>query len=154
MSCSDNNNYPMTKLDKKVSANFNLQKIDGTFVMLEELRGSYILVNFWATWCKPCVAELPYFIEFAQENENVELILVNLDMPSQVEKLVKPFLKRENIAQTVVHLNDPNSNFWINDIDSSWSGAIPATLIIRDEIKQFYEGSLNLADLNRIIKNE
>ena len=75
-------------------------------------------------------------------------------MPSQVETLVKPFLKRENIAQTVVHLNDPNSNFWINDIDSSWSGAIPATLIIRDEIKQFYEGSLNLADLNRIIKNE
>tara|TARA_E500000178_G_scaffold160251_1_gene160008 strand:+ start:1149 stop:1637 length:489 start_codon:yes stop_codon:yes gene_type:complete len=112
------------------------------------------LLNFWATWCKPCVAELPYFIEFAQENENVELILVNLDMPSQVEKLVKPFLKRENIAQTVVHLNDPNSNFWINDIDSSWSGAIPATLIIKDEIKQFYEGSLNLADLNRIINNE
>ncbi len=59
MSCSDNNNHPMTKLDKKVSANFNLQKIDGTFVMLEELRGSYILVNFWATWCKPCVREIP-----------------------------------------------------------------------------------------------
>ena len=64
------------------------------------------LLNFWATWCKPCVAELPYFIEFAQENENVELILVNLDMPSQVEKLVKPFLKRENILKCSIFLKN------------------------------------------------
>jgi len=128
----------------------------------EKLKESYInksnekvkILNFWATWCKPCVAELPDFIRLAAENQNVDLILVNLDRPNQIDPLVIPFLQKNKISNAVVNLNDPDMNNWINDIDPSWSGAIPATLIISHGNKQFYEGSLSIDELKKIIENE
>lgn len=145
------------KPDKSSHNSFFVPSMD-----YEKLKESYIkkpnekvrILNFWATWCKPCVAELPDFIKLAAENQNVDLILVNLDRPNQIDRLVIPFLQENKISNAVVNLNDPNMNYWINDIDPSWSGAIPATLIISHRNKQFYEGSLSIDELRKLIENE
>lgn len=108
------------------------------------------IVNFWATWCKPCVAELPDFEKtFAErKGDNVEMILVSLDMPSMWEKRLVPFVKEKGLKGQVVILDDPKMNDWIPKIDKNWEGGIPATLIYNKEKRTFYPHGFTYKELN------
>ena len=109
----------------------------------------YIL-NFWATWCRPCIEELPFFENCRQEfkDEPVRIILVNLDFNNQVETQVIPFIKKKNIASSVWHITDTDADSWINKVDKSWSGAIPATVMYKNGIKLFFkEGQMSQEEL-------
>lgn len=99
------------------------------------------IINFWATWCAPCIKELPYFEKINQEGKdnNLEVILVSLDMPSMWKSKLLPFIKTKEIQSKVVVLNDLDQNSWIPKIDKNWSGAIPATLIYNRKKRKFYE---------------
>lgn len=112
------------------------------------------VVNFWATWCAPCVKELPYFEQMnaAYKNQNVEVILVSLDFPNKYESKLKPFIKEKNLKSKVIALNDTDSNNWIPKISEDWSGAIPATLIFNKNKRQFYEKSFTYAELETEVK--
>ena len=107
-----------------------------------------LVVNFWATWCKPCIKELPYF-EAARSKyiEDVKVILVSLDFPEKLESQLIPFVRNNNIQSQVVLLDDPYENEWIPKVDSTWSGAIPATLIINGDKRIFYEKSFSQEEL-------
>lgn len=97
------------------------------------------VVNFWATWCAPCVKELPYFEKLHQENKNVIVILASLDSKKDIEKKLIPFIKRKKITAQVVSLNDKDYNTWLPKIDQNWSGSIPATFIFSGNQKLFAE---------------
>lgn len=118
--------------------------------------GKIRVINFWATWCKPCVAELPFFemINKKYKDRGVEVILVSLDMPNLVEKKLLPFLKKqkEPIQSDVILLDDPDANSWIPKVDSNWSGAIPATIIYKGDNVQFYEQSFTYNSLETELK--
>ncbi|MBP6587365.1 MAG: TlpA family protein disulfide reductase [Flavobacterium sp.] len=102
-------------------------------------KNSVYVVNFWATWCGPCVKELPYFEQLNSENINVKVVLVSLDFKNQFESKLIPFLKKKNIKSQVVFLSDSNYNAWLPLVDKDWSGSIPATLIIKNGKKTFVE---------------
>jgi len=104
------------------------------------------VINFWATWCAPCVEELPAFVEL-HKNEAIEVILISLDDAGNVDKLVNPFLIENNITPTVKLLDDPYAAEWIPIVDSHWDGAIPATLIQKGSKKMFYNKSFTAAEL-------
>ncbi|RQV99244.1 TlpA family protein disulfide reductase, partial [bacterium] len=114
------------------------------------------VVNFWATWCKPCIEEMPHFLEVASEmkDEKIKFIFVSLDFPTQKESRLLPFLEKHEIREHVILLNDPNSNEWINRVDADWSGAIPATLIYKNDNRSFHESSLSKKELITIIKSK
>lgn len=103
------------------------------------------IVNFWATWCKPCVEELPAFEKLYKKykNQHVELILVSLDFPKQLESRVLPFIEKNNLKGNVLIMGDPDQNTWIPKVNSEWSGAIPATVIYNKNSRQFYEQSFD-----------
>ena len=107
------------------------------------------VVNFWATWCSPCVKEIGFFEELhrQRESEKVKVILVSLDFPNQIESRVIPFLKEKEITADVLLMTDLDYNSWIDRIDPSWSGAIPATLIYNKETRVFLEQELTRDEL-------
>ena len=108
------------------------------------------VVNFWATWCKPCVVELLFFtnLQKTYKSEKLEVVFVSLDFPEELESKVKPFILKKDLQGKVLLLDDLDANNWINQVDTSWSGAIPATLIIKDESRIFIEGELTQEELN------
>ncbi len=99
------------------------------------------VINFWATWCGPCVKELPYFEELHQKtkDQKLKVILVSLDFKKQIEKKFVPFLKENKIASQVVLLLDSKEQEWIDKVDERWSGAIPITIVYRGKRRAFLE---------------
>lgn len=111
------------------------------------------VVNFWATWCAPCVKELPYFEKINNiYKDDVEVVLVSLDFPHLYNSKLKPFIIKNKLNSKVIALNAPNENMWINKIDTSWSGSIPATIIFNSKKRKFFEKSFTFEALEHEIK--
>jgi len=107
------------------------------------------VVNFWATWCSPCVAEIGFFEDLHRTyTENtVKVILINLDFPDKAETRVLNFLVEKEITATVYNMTDLDYNKWIPMVSADWSGAIPATLIFNSREKVFFEQAISKAEL-------
>ena len=90
------------------------------------------IINFWATWCGPCIKELPFFEKITAKGSpdiKVTLVSMDLDLDPDPEKVYK-FIARKNLQSEVFLLDEPDPNSWINSIEKEWSGALPATIII------------------------
>ena len=113
------------------------------------------VVNFWATWCVPCVKELPHFtqLDSMYQDEAFKLVLVSLDFKKDYVKRLQPFVHKRGLEKHVLVLEDNRSNYWIDDISKDWSGSIPATLVFRGQKREFYERTFDHVDqLSDIVK--
>ena len=133
------------------SAQVKLLTLDDLDKRIANGRDTTYVINFWATWCSPCVAELPHFenLRKATLGKPVKVLLVSLDFKSKLNKEVIPFVKKNNIQAEVFLLNEPDQQAYIERIDKKWSGAIPATLFVNKTSKQFYEKEFTEQELNR-----
>jgi thiol-disulfide isomerase/thioredoxin len=123
---------------------------DGIAEIIQKQNDTTYVINFWATWCSPCVKEIGYFEELHRDyaSEKLQVILVSLDFPNQKERRVVPFLQEKDISAPVRLVTDLDYNNWISMVDPSWSGAIPATLIYNSEERLFLEKELTQSELN------
>lgn len=123
--------------------------------LLQKNNDSTYVINFWATWCKPCIKELPYFEKINTEyaDDKVKVILVSLDFPDLLEKQVIPFIESRGIQSQVLLLDDGDANSWIPKVDESWSGAIPATVIYNSTERKFFEKEFTYEELEKEIKS-
>ena len=123
---------------------------------IHQSKEQVVVVNFWATWCAPCVRELPYFEQLRQDfsKDELRIVLVSLDFKRQLEKNLVPFLEKNEINSEVCVLLDTKESIWIDKIDPKWSGAIPATLIISGDKRKFIEGEIHdYKELTSIIES-
>ncbi len=122
--------------------------------LLHKSNDTTYVINFWATWCKPCVEELPAFEELNRKYSNrpVKVLLVSLDFVRNLESRVIPFIKNQNLKSEIVLLNDPKSNIWIDKVNPDWSGSIPATLIYNRNQRTFYERAFHFEELETELK--
>lgn len=115
------------------------------------------VVNFWATFCKPCIAEIPDFISITNKykNKKVKLQLVSLDLPAFYPAKIADFAKKNNYKTNIAWLNETDADIFCPMIDAKWSGAIPATIIVNNKTgyKKFVEDQVNPADFEKYLND-
>ena len=114
------------------------------------------IINFWATWCRPCVEELPFFENLNQSeiSDGLEVVLVSLDFIDNINKSLIPFISKNKLKSEVVLLADEKTNEWIDKVDGDWEGTIPATLIYNSESYLFIEDSFESYEELREVINQ
>jgi thiol-disulfide isomerase/thioredoxin len=114
-----------------------------------------LIINFWATFCKPCMEEIPHFQKLGKkyEDSGVKLLLVSLDMKDDFPARVNAFIEKNKIRTPTVWLDETNADYFCPKIDKKWSGAIPATLFInnRNSYRKFTEAPLTEEQLEKEI---
>ena len=145
LSCKNEKKEPVVPENDQIEV-VNFQQLE---TLLSEQKEEVLVVNFWATWCKPCVEEMPYFEEVHDSlgGDDLKVILVSLDFPGKLESQLIPYVKDRGIEPQVVLLDDPHENDWIPKVDPTWSGAIPATLFIKQGKRKFFEKSFTRPSL-------
>ncbi|MFT4546028.1 MAG: thiol-disulfide isomerase/thioredoxin [Bacteroidia bacterium] len=136
--------------------NVQIINLDQLEQRLEKGADTNFVVNFWATWCGPCVKELPYFENLGanRSKEKFKVLLVTLDFAESLQSKVVPFIKKKDIKSEVLLLDESNPNKWIPRVSEEWSGAIPATIFINKQKKtrHFHEGSFKEGELEAKLK--
>lgn len=128
-------------------------KFDALQQILDADADEIQVINFWATWCAPCVKELPLLEKLNdQGNEKIKITLICLDFADKVDK-VNQFMFRKNIQSRVLLLDEIDYDSWIDKVDKRWTGAIPATVIINSKTKKriFVEKELKDGELEKLI---
>lgn len=131
------------------SQKVKLLTIDELNERIKNGQDSTYVVNFWATWCAPCIKELPHFEKLNTEfkSEKLAVLLVSVDFKSKLNSAVIPFVKRKNMKSEVFLLNESDPQKYIDRIDKSWSGSIPATLFIKGDKRKFIESEFTYEQL-------
>jgi thiol-disulfide isomerase/thioredoxin len=123
---------------------------------ISSAKDEVLVINFWASFCKPCVAEIPSFIRISHqyESKHVKLLLVSLDLPSFYPGKVAAFAKKHEFHATIVWLDETNADYFCPRIDKSWSGSIPATLIVNTKTgyRKFFEEEMDAAGFEMELK--
>ena len=121
--------------------------------LLKKPKDGVVVINFWATWCRPCIEELPYFSKAQQEyaDKGVKMYFVSLDDVEILESKVKPFVKKKGLQGTVLLLDETDMNAFVNRVDPQWSGAIPATLIMSGKQRRLIEGKMEPQELKALL---
>src|SRR6266487_1748527 len=115
-----------------------------------------LIVNFWATFCVPCIQEIPYFQELTQKykSKDVSLIFVSLDLKKAYPIEVNEMAKKLKLVFPVVWLDETNADYFCPKIDTSWTGGMPSSLFVNNATAyhKFYEEQLSKEKLEREIQ--
>jgi thiol-disulfide isomerase/thioredoxin len=124
-------------------------KIDQLEARLAHGGDTTFIINLWATWCVPCVEELPEFEKFREQfaGDKMKVLLLSVDNITLLKSKVIPFVKRKNLKNEVWVLNEENQQEYIDRIDVRWSGALPATVFINRKKREFFERQFTLPEL-------
>lgn len=131
-------------------------KIEDVVNRFSQKNDTIYVVNFWATFCKPCIAEIPDFIRITNKYkyQKVKLLLVSLDLPSYYPARIISFAKAKDFNAEICWLNETNADHFCPMIDAKWSGAIPATIIVNTKTgkKKFFEEEMKAEKFEAVLK--
>lgn len=118
--------------------------------------GKPIIVNFWATYCIPCIEEIPYFQDVIKnyKDQEIELLLVSMDFEEMYPGKIRKFADKLKFKAPIVWLNETNADYFCPIIDPRWSGVMPATLFVNNKtgFRSFYEEKISKEKFEQEIK--
>ena|SRR5687767_2391061 len=126
-----------------------LVKLDDIDRRVSAGKDTVYVINFWATWCVPCLDELPYFEKLSSQykRKNLKVLLVSMDFRSKLESTVVPFVRKNALKNEVFLFDETNQQDYIERVDPAWSGALPATIIIYKSKRRFFEKEFTYGEL-------
>ena len=127
-----------------LTAALNIHAQDVTVIKFSDLQDKMLyteapltVFNFWATWCGPCIKEMPYFDQLENQNGDIKVYLVSVDFKQDLNK-VELFARKRNIKSDVLFLDEKDPDDYMRKVSQNWSGAIPATLFVTDLGKTYF----------------
>jgi len=145
----------LSLISYSLSAQVKLLTLDELDKRIAAGKDTTYVVNFWATWCGPCVAELPNFekLRVANLKKPVKVLLISVDFKSKLQKEVIPFAVKNQLKAEVFLLNETDQQKYIERVDPKWTGAIPATLFVKQKTRRFYEQDFTEKQLKNTLLN-
>ena len=112
--------------------------VGGLKQLVTQRNGKILFLNFWATWCQPCVEEFPEIVRLASEmpDTEIEFVAVSLDYPDEVESKILPFIREKKVPFKVLVADAKDQDTFINAVSPRWNGALPLTIIYDVEGQQ------------------
>jgi len=153
--------------DKREDAEKSLAKLDAEPVTLETIddagvaklakneTNKLLLVNLWATWCGPCIEEMPDLVTMNRmyRRRNFQFVTISLDEPEKKDDALK-VLKEHHVAATNYLLNTKDRDTFAEALDKEWPGPVPYTLLIAPGGKVIYRsktGAIDPMEVKRVI---
>lgn len=134
----------------QVVAQVDKVKFDKLQQKILNTENELLIFNFWATWCGPCIEEIPIFEEI-DKKRNVKVYLVSVDFQNQYERVVS-FVEKRGITSEVLFLDEKDPDSYMTKISKEWTGAIPATLFVSEFGRSyFHERSLTKKELEDLV---
>lgn len=117
-------------------------------------RSQPAVINFWATWCAPCIEEMPWFNKIVGQHKDVELIFVSVDNEKAFPEKIRAVINQKKIKATILWLSETNADIFCPRIDKSWGGSIPATLLMnhKSSYRKFIEEQLSPPELRKELR--
>ncbi len=126
--------------------------LDGLDYYLNKQDDKVHVINFWATWCGPCVKELPVFEQINHDNKDVEVTLVSLDFEEELQKKLVPFVNKKQLRSEVVVILPENEADMMKEVSPNWESGIPATLLYNKNKRYLIQGAVTHEELEAEIK--
>jgi len=104
------------------------------------------IVNFWATWCRPCISEMKHFEQLTRETsrDDLQVVMISLDKTENVHTKLKDFVASRPLNLPVVSFTDNYFDGWIYKVDNAWQrSSIPVTLVYRNGKRYFNKGQIS-----------
>ena len=141
-----------------ISFGQTIQKVKITDVLkIADTSSVPIVINFFATWCRPCVEELPWFQKTVPnyKDTRVKLLLVSLDYADDYPKEIRSFAKKHEINAQIVWLDEADPNYFCPKIDKRWEGTIPVSLMVNNanHFRAFYDHQIPEEQLKTALNN-
>lgn len=136
-----------------LSQDITTVKIEQVIQEIDKQDDTTRVINLWATWCAPCVKELPYFDAVGQAHQDKKFKMILMAVEDDMEK-VKRFISLKKIKTEVWFLDETDANMWIPKIDSDWQGELPVTLFRNTAASKntFHSGQMSREELENTIK--
>ena len=122
---------------------------------IAESKGRVLVLNLWATWCKPCVEEFPELMKLQRSygKKGLDVIFVSIDDDAKAKQKVTAFLRKMKVAGRSYIKQPGDDEAFINAVSSKWSGSLPATLIydVNSRLTEMIGEQVNYFELEKIV---